>query len=514
MKTLFSVSFLFLFSIVQAQSVNDFVTIWDMSVSGSSPNSFTFKTSSSALVNYTWQTIPAGTSGNGTFTGNSATIGGLPLNALIELRIDTQNFKRFFIDTNSDKSRLKEVKQWGKSKWTSMENAFSGCQNLILTATDAPDLSNVTSMKRMFADASNMDEAIGNWNTSNVTDMSMLFKGAAQFNQALNNWNTSNVTTMKEMFKNATFFDQPLSTWNTAAVTDMSGMFEEAYAFNQPLAAWNTSTVTNMSNMFAGALFFNQPIGAWNVSNVSNMDLMFTSADNFNQPLNTWSTTGLTSASGMFLNNASFNQPIHAWNTSNVTVMEDMFNGALSFNQTLGPWQINSSLLFLARMLNNSGMDCANYSSTLDSWSQQTSAASGVTLGAIGISYGTNVQAQRATLVSTKNWTISGDIAEPEDCIFFPVSNQPMEKKPLSVSIYPNPCDKQAYIKFNADENAHLSVKLLDATGKLLISQNFNSFKGQNLFPLDLSGFSAGVYILNLQLSNSNRSSNIQILKH
>ena len=60
----------------------------------------------------------------------------------------------------------------------------------------------------------------------------------------------SAVTTMQFMFYSATAFNQPLNSWVTSAVTDMSGMFASATAFNQDIGSWNTSAVTNMYGIF------------------------------------------------------------------------------------------------------------------------------------------------------------------------------------------------------------------------------------------------------------------------
>ena len=41
-------------------------------------------------------------------------------------------------------------------------------------------------------------------------------------------WNVSNVTTMERMFYEASSFDQPLNEWNVSNVTTMECMFYEA----------------------------------------------------------------------------------------------------------------------------------------------------------------------------------------------------------------------------------------------------------------------------------------------
>ena len=79
---------------------------------------------------------------------------------------------------------------------------------------------------------------INNWDVSNVTSMYRMFKGATSFNEPLNNWNVSNVTNMWYMFLNATSFNQPLNKWNVSNdVTYMRRMFYGADSFNQPLHA-------------------------------------------------------------------------------------------------------------------------------------------------------------------------------------------------------------------------------------------------------------------------------------
>ena len=93
---------------------------------------------------------------------------------------------------------------------------------------------------------------ISTWDVSNVTNMAWMFAEATSFNQPLNNWNVSKVTNMEAMFSHATSFNQPLNNWDVSNVTYMDQMFEEANSFNQPLhAPWyhdeGSDTVTYVS---------------------------------------------------------------------------------------------------------------------------------------------------------------------------------------------------------------------------------------------------------------------------
>ncbi len=450
---------------------DNFVTRWNLATTGSGATQLSFGTATSGVVNYTWQQLPSGTSGSGSWSGATLTITGLPTGATIRLQIAPTNFQRIIINTGTDRNRLTRVEQWGTTAWTSMQNAFRGCANLQVTATDLPDLSGlsdlsgmfsfcntlnspnnigswntsvVTNMSGLFSQASAFNQNISSWNTGAVTNMSSLFADAAAFNQDIGVWNTSAVTNMAAMFAGAIVFNRNIGAWNTAAVTNMNSMFFSAYVFNQNISGWSTMAVTNMSSMFGYARDFNQNIGSWNTSAVTSMSRMFEDAFDFNQNIGVWNTSAVTNMTGMFIDayafnqnigtwNTSavtnmsrmfdfataFNQNIGSWNTSNVTDMSGMFADASAFNQNLGTWTLNPAVN-LSNMLNNTGMNCNNYSATLISWSANPSTPNGRTLGASGRQYGTNAVAARNDLDIAKSWTITGDAPSGTVCTIVP----------------------------------------------------------------------------------------------
>ena len=186
--------------------------------------------------------------------------------------------------------QLLSIDQWGRSSWTGMAGAFAGASSMVYRAVDAPDLSRVTLMSKMFEGAASFDGDVSGWDTSRVTDMSHMFEGAASFDGDVSGWDTSRVTDMSHMFEGAASFDGDVSGWDTSRVTDMSHMFEGAASFDGDVSGWDTSRVTDMSHMFEGA--------------------------------------------------ASFDGDVSGWDVSNATDMTDMFNGTLSFRQNLGPWYV------------------------------------------------------------------------------------------------------------------------------------------------------------------------------
>src|SRR6056297_815871 len=146
-------------------------------------------------------------------------------------------FPSILIGLNAHREKLASLEQWGDVQWQQLFSSFANCGNMVYNATDAPDLTNVTSLANMF----NMSEY---WQEGFD-----IFTGVT-FNGDFSNWETGNVTDMNGMFFGAGSFNKDISTWNTGNVYDMSYMFKGAASFNQDLSAWDTSKVTLMSGMF------------------------------------------------------------------------------------------------------------------------------------------------------------------------------------------------------------------------------------------------------------------------
>ena len=149
-----------------------------------------------------------------------------------------------------DRTKITNISQWGVLRLGNAGSYFQGCTNLTVTATGPLDLTGTTTLANMFANCTNFNGPIGNWNVSNVTTMNGMFQGAANFNQPLNNWDVANVTNMGLMFQNAVRYNQPLNNWKTNKVTVMSSMFQNASAFNQDLSGWCVSSIATAPAAF------------------------------------------------------------------------------------------------------------------------------------------------------------------------------------------------------------------------------------------------------------------------
>lgn len=202
-----------------------------------------------------------------------------------------------------DEEKILSVEQWGEIHWTTMTTAFFGCKNLVINATDAPDLTGVISMHYMFGKCSSLNQEINHWDVSNVENMSGLFSGASLFNQDISDWDVSHVTNMFNMFSFTDYFNQDISDWDVSAVENMDGMFYFATSFNQDVGQWeDVSNVENMNHMFGGATLFNKDISSWNVSNVERMRYMFYEATSFDQDISNWVVSNVEDFYGIFYN--------------------------------------------------------------------------------------------------------------------------------------------------------------------------------------------------------------------
>lgn len=253
----------------------------------------------------------------------------------------TLNGIRFF--NSGDKNKVQSIDRWGDIAWSSMTNAYDGCINMNVVATDAPILSAVTSLASMFSRCAKLtgNTSFNTWNTSTITNMNSTFQLCSAFNQPISGWNVSNVTNFGLMFNQATIFNQPLNNWVTSAATDLSNMFRLT-SFNQPLSGWNVSNVTTLEGTFEQCPF-NQNINNWDTSKVTNFRATFWLNNQFNQPLSGWTTSAATSMFGTFFASTSFNQNINNWDTRNVTNMAYVFRGATSFNQPLSGWTTSAA---------------------------------------------------------------------------------------------------------------------------------------------------------------------------
>ncbi|NAS14466.1 BspA family leucine-rich repeat surface protein, partial [Poritiphilus flavus] len=292
-------------TIVDPASV--FVTTWDTTKPGTSDGkSITIPVSGTYDVDLgndgTYELLDQ----NGTLTLDVTTYkhtaGEIQL-ALRNAASGNGSLSRIHFNNSGDRQKLLSVDQWGSSiTWSTMEEAFYGCANLEVKATDAPNLSYVTTMIESFMLCTSLKgtTSFPSWNTTGVTDMSYMFNQASSFNGNISSWETGNVTNMAAMFTGASSFDRNIGSWNTSGVTNMASMFYQASSFNANIGSWNTSNVTTMVSMFYQASSFDEDLGNWDIGQLTNGTGMLNgsglSMENWDDTLIGWHSQGFTNA--------------------------------------------------------------------------------------------------------------------------------------------------------------------------------------------------------------------------
>ncbi|MCU0678323.1 MAG: BspA family leucine-rich repeat surface protein [Candidatus Pacebacteria bacterium] len=326
-----------------------------------------------------------------------------------QYRIDfTGAFTRIELGDQTNRDMFRSVMQWGDSIWTDLNAAFRDVTDLSIPATDAPDLSSVTSLNSMFLGATNFNSDINHWDVSTIVNMGNLFS-RTNFNQSLDNWDVSNVTSFNSMFKNNPAFNQPLNNWTLGELCLVNKESERFFVFEWLVPrAYACVSGIDMEEMFSLATAFNQPLNNWDVSAVEQMLGMFYGATSFNSDISTWDVSSVESMVGMFQDATAFNQPLNNWDVSGASELSQMFQGASAFDQDLSTWQIGGSV---EAIFTESGLSTANYSKILIRWSE-LAFRSDVDLGLVGMSanpttYCDTAQAARDILTNELSWDIT-----------------------------------------------------------------------------------------------------------
>lgn len=278
--------------------------------------------------------------------------------------------------------KLTSIENWGNIVFLKFAGAFKGCQNMVASFPDYPNISNCTSLASSFENCNLFNGNLNGCDTSNILNAALCFYLCTNYNQPMNLW---------DMSSNISFFS----------------MFEACTAFNQNISNWNTSSGINMTATFSGCVNFNQPLN-WDVSNVTMFTNMFVLCSVFNQDISAWNTSSALSTQNMFLAASVFNGNIGGWNVSSVTNMSQMFFNAFGFNRDIGNWNISNVSIFSNFMFGKTAADysVANLDSIYNKWSLLT-VQPNISIDFNTIKYTVGGAAGKAILAGPpNNWTI------------------------------------------------------------------------------------------------------------
>jgi len=168
--------------------------------------------------------------------------------------------------STADKNKLTEFSNWGTTEINGVRNMFAQCNNMTYTATDAPDLTNLTAtngteLRQMFQLCKSIVSLdLSSWDISNCSgSASMMFQDNILLESLnLTGWDTSNITSFNTTFTRCgnptTGCVFTLPSLNLSSCTDLYGAFNDAKIDTINVSNWvlNASGFS-MQNMFYGA---------------------------------------------------------------------------------------------------------------------------------------------------------------------------------------------------------------------------------------------------------------------
>ena len=86
------------------------------------------------------------------------------------------------------------------------------------------------------------------------------------------------------------------------------------------------------------------------------------------------------------------------------------------------------------------------------------------------------------------------------------IKNIRLHDKVLNISLYPNPAKSSSKLNLNLDNPGVVRISITNILGKQVNQIEFNGTKGFNQKNIDLSGISAGSYIIKVQVNNKIRT--------
>lgn len=104
---------------------------------------------------------------------------------------------------------------------------------------------------------------------------------------------------------------------------------------------------------------------------------------------------------------------------------------------------------------------------------------------------------------STPGNILTQGFQQPEDFAVSIAENNPSSG---DVMIYPNPTNGQFYLSFVSDKEKESDIKLFNVIGQVVLTKCISIAKGLNTVKFDLSNYSQGIYMLELDLTGSKPS--------
>ena len=222
-------------------SINcDFVSTWDTTQAGSASNTVELPLLSGGVYSGTIDWGDGGATSTLSYANRTHTYAS---SGTYTITISGDTLQGWKFNNGGDKRKITDVSNWGIFELVDSE-AFYGCSNLIVTATDAPKT--ITTLRNTFADCSATSSPdFSTWDVSSATD-AQGFIYLSQFNPNIESWDVSSITNF--YFFNYALpgrLNRNLGNWDVSNVTDFRNfLYSGAFStenYDATLIGWEAS---------------------------------------------------------------------------------------------------------------------------------------------------------------------------------------------------------------------------------------------------------------------------------
>jgi uncharacterized protein YndB with AHSA1/START domain len=267
----------------------------------------------------------------------------------------------FSMKNNGDRQKLVDILQHGDVTYLNDIRTLYNTSLTSVSATDIPDLSNITSMRAFFLDSSLLTDITNFhlWDVSTVTDITNIFYNCTLFNDDIPIFTSA--TNGTQAFQQASSFNQNIN-GKFPALTNGSSMLQNCASFNNDgVGISGFNTVLNANSMFNNCDALNVTINGF--TNCTTATDFLANTAIFNSTVSGFNS--LINSNRFFLNAISYNQPI-GFSVSQISFAQSKFQGATSYNQVTNGYtnlQNANSMFNFASSFNNGGVSMTGYDS-------------------------------------------------------------------------------------------------------------------------------------------------------
>jgi surface protein len=219
-------------------------------------------------------------------------------------------FPQILFNGLGDKDKLTDIKQWGDITWNSFASSFAECLSLTtVSATDVPNLSNVSQFSTAFAQCPFTTIDVSGWDASSFTNIRRAFSGCTNLTSLnLTNWDVSNVSTFSGFLADSSDITTigNVSGWDVSNVSNMEYVFQQCNLLTGlDFSSWNVSSVTSFRNFLWNVDSFDNDLSGWDIDQVTEFANFMLQADglstaNYDSTLISWANQ--TPTSGININ--------------------------------------------------------------------------------------------------------------------------------------------------------------------------------------------------------------------